>query len=191
MIGRRVRVACAALLLSPGTLALHGAEAVELRRQGDHIDVLVEEKAFTTYYFGSDSPKAYLHPLRSAHGTVVTRGWPMVKDIPGESHDHPHHRAMFFAHGDINGVDFWGEGQPNRASQTAQGQFYSSEELPKGRTVFRQLDEATGNIIRAQFDLVGPDGKVMGEETQVMFSAAMSLPASSTAPLSSPPTTVR
>jgi hypothetical protein len=90
----------------------------------------------------------------------------MVKDIPGESRDHPHHRAMFFAHGDINGVDFWGEGEPSRTAQTAHGQFYSSEELPKGRTVFRQLDEATGGIIRAQFNLVGPDGKVMGEETQ-------------------------
>src|SRR6516164_1494670 len=166
MIGRRVPVAYAALLLSLGTLALYGAEAVELKRQGDHIDVLVEGKAFTTYYFAPDSPKPYLHPLRSAQGTVVTRGWPMAKDIPGESHDHPHHRAMFFAHGDINGVDFWGEGAPSQALQTAHGQFYSSEELPKGLTVFRELDEAAGSTIRAEFNLVGPDGKVMGEETQ-------------------------
>jgi Methane oxygenase PmoA len=166
MIRRGGRVAWAALLLSVGTTVLHGANEVELKRQGDHIDVFVVGKAFTTYYFGLDSPKPYLHPLRSAELTVVTRGWPMVKDIPGESHDHPHHRAMFFAHGDINGVDFWGEGQPSRTSQTAHGQFYSSEELPKGRTVFRELDEATGSTIRAEFDLVGPDGRVMGEETQ-------------------------
>jgi hypothetical protein len=73
---------------------------------------------------------------------------------------------MFFAHGDINGVDFWGEGMPSQALQTAHGQFYSSEELPKGRTVFRALDEATGSTIRAEFNLAGPDGKIMGEETQ-------------------------
>ena len=166
MIRRAVRAASAVLLLSLATLALHGADAVELKRQGDHIDVLVGGKPFTTYFFGSDSPKPYLHPLRSAQGTVVTRGWPMAKDIPGESHDHPHHRAMFFAHGDINGVDFWGEGAPSQALQTAHGQFYSSEELPKGRTVFRELDEAAGSTIRAEFSLVRPDGKVMGEETQ-------------------------
>ncbi len=166
MIRRLMRLAWAAWLLALGTTALHGAEAVELKRQGDHIDVLTGGKPFTTYYFGSESPKPYLHPLRSATGTIVTRGWPMVKSIPGESHDHPHHRAMFLAHGDINGVDFWGEGEPSRASQTAHGQFYSSEELPKGRTVFRKLDEAAGSAIRAEFDLVGPDGKVMGEETQ-------------------------
>jgi hypothetical protein len=114
MIRKGVRLAWAALALSLSAAVLHAAEEVELKRQGDHIDVSIEGKAFTTYYFGSDSPKPYLHPLRSAQGTVVTRGWPMVKDIPGESHDHPHHRAMFFAHGDINGVDFWGEGEPNR-----------------------------------------------------------------------------
>ena len=98
-------------------------------------------KPFTTFYFGAESPKPYLHPLRSAQGTIVTRGWPMVKDIPGESHDHPHHRAMYFAHGDINGMDFWGEKTESRAQQTAKGKFYSSEELPKGRTVFVKLDE--------------------------------------------------
>jgi hypothetical protein len=166
MIRTGGRVTLATLLFSLGLAVLHGAEEVELKHQGDQIEVFVGGKAFTTYYFGSESPKPYLHPMRSAQGTVVTRGWPMVKDIPNESHDHPHHRAMFFAHGDINGVDFWGEGEPSRNSQTAHGQFYSSEELPKGRTVLRQLDEATGNIIRAEFDLVGPNGKVMGEETQ-------------------------
>lgn len=100
----------------------------------------------------------------------MTRGWPMVKNIPGESHDHPHHRAMFFTHGDINGIDFWGEGEPTKASQTAHGTVYSSEELPKGRTVFIKLDEmkSEGNAatVRAEFNLVGPDGKVIGEETQ-------------------------
>jgi hypothetical protein len=32
----------------------------------------------------------------------------MVKDVPGEVHDHPHHRGLWFAHGDVNGLDFWG-----------------------------------------------------------------------------------
>jgi len=166
MTHKRWRLALAILSLSLSGATLRGAEAVELKRQGDRIEVRIGEKPFTTYYFGSDSPKPYLHPLRSAQGTVVTRGWPMVKNILGESHDHPHHRALFFAHGDINGVDFWGEGEPGRAAQTAHGQFYSSEELPKGRTAFRKLDEAAGGTIRAEFDLVGPDEKTMGEETQ-------------------------
>lgn len=147
-----------------------GDERVKLMRHGDQIEVQIGDRTFTTYYFGSESPKPYLHPLRSVQGTIVTRGWPMVKDIPGESHDHPHHRAMFFAHGDINGVDFWGEGTPTRAQQTVKGKVYSSEDLPKGRTVFIKLDEmrseGTTATIRAEFNLVGPDGNSIGEETQ-------------------------
>src|SRR5579863_2355612 len=147
-----------------------GDEPVKLTRHGDQIEVLIGGKPFTTYYFGAESPKPYLHPLRSALGTIVTRGWPMVKNIPGESHDHPHHRAMFFAHGDINGIDFWAEGQPNRAQQTVNGKLYTSEDLPKGRTVFTRLDESlveyNRGFIDATFNLVGPDGKVIGEESQ-------------------------
>jgi hypothetical protein len=94
----------------------------------------------------------------------------MVKNILGESTDHPHHRAMFFAHGDINGIDFWGEAEPTKAQQTAHGHYYSSEELPKGRTVFRKLEEMQGGAdsgsVKADFDLVGPDGKAIGRETQ-------------------------
>jgi hypothetical protein len=147
-----------------------GQESVKLTRHGDRVDVLIAGKPFTSYYFGADSPKPYMHPLRSAQGTIVTRGWPMVKDIPGESHDHPHHRAMFYTHGDINGIDFWGEGTATTAQQTAKGKVYTSEDLPKGRTVFVKLDEmkstGTSGSIRAEFNLVGPDGKAIGGETQ-------------------------
>lgn len=147
-----------------------GADPVELKRKGNTLEVSIGGHPFTTYYFGPESPKPYLHPLRSAQGTIVTRGYPMVKDIPGESHDHPHHRALFFAHGDVNGIDFWGEGEPTKAAQTAHGQYYSSEELPKGRTVFSKLESAESGAdsgtIKAEFDLVGPDGKTLGRETQ-------------------------
>jgi hypothetical protein len=150
--------------------ACAGDEPVKLTRHGSQIEVQIGGKPFTTYFVGDESPKPYLHPLRSAQGTIVTRGWPMAKDIPGEDHDHPHHRAMFFAHGDINGIDFWGESKLSRAAQTVNGHYYSSQDLPKGRTVFRKLDvmesgPASGTL-RAEFNLVGPDGKVIAEETQ-------------------------
>jgi len=169
----RKRICLLALILACLALCaahLRGADPVELRRQGNQIEVRIGGRPFTTYYFGPESPKPYLHPLRTAQGTIVTRGYPMVKNIPGESHDHPHHRALFFTHGDVNGIDFWGEGQPSKAAQTAHGQTYSSEELPKGRTVFRKLEEITSGpdsgSTRADFDLVGPDGKVIATETQ-------------------------
>lgn len=157
------------LILFSGVLANAG-DSVTFKSHPHSVDVLIGGKPFTTYFFGADSPKPYLHPLRSAQGTVVTRGYPMRTDIPGESHDHPHHRAMFFAHGDINGIDFWGEGTPTPQQNTAHGVLYSSESLPKGRTVLRKLDpvetDAGRGTLRAEFDLVGPDGKTLGSEVQ-------------------------
>ena len=39
---------------------------------------------------------------------AMTRNWPM-KTTPDEQHDHPHHRSLWFAHGSVNGNDFWSE----------------------------------------------------------------------------------
>ncbi len=145
-------------------------EPVTLARRGSQVQITIGRKQFGVYYFGSGSPKPYLSPLRSSDGVVLTRGWPMIRNIPGESHDHPHHRAMFFAHGDINGTDFWGEAAATRKEQTAHGKFYSSEELPKGRTVFVKLLESKGGpdsgTVSAEFNLVDPNGKTIGSETQ-------------------------
>ena len=38
----------------------------------------------------------------------MTRNWPM-ETTPNEEHDHPHHRSLWFAHGEMNGRDFWSE----------------------------------------------------------------------------------
>lgn len=153
-----------------GSVLLLGQEPVKVTRTGNKISVEIGGSPFTTYYFGTEAPKPYLYPLRSAKGTIVTRSWPMVTDIPGEDHDHPHQRAMYFGHGDINKIDFWAEKNLTRAQQTVNGIYYPSEDLPKGRTVIRRIEEMHGGsdsgVVKAAFDLVKPDGEVMGEEIQ-------------------------
>jgi hypothetical protein len=159
------------LVLRAG-LPLQGGETVRLKRRGNEVAVLIGGKPFTTYYFGPEAPKPYLHPLHSAQGIVVTRGFPMRKDIPGESTDHPHHRGMYFAHGDVNGVDFWTEAESAEKAPVQVGgkQYFAAGGLPKGRTVFRKLEEvkseADSGTVRALFDLVGPDGKAIAQEAQ-------------------------
>ena len=54
--------------------------------------------------FGSVVP--YFYPIYSPSGKIVTRHYPMKKDVAGESQDHPHHRGLWFAHGDVNGDGF-------------------------------------------------------------------------------------
>jgi Methane oxygenase PmoA len=125
-----------ALAGTTGLSAGRPEEIVELRRDGSHVDVLIGGRPFTTYYFDLAVAKPYFFPLRSAQGTVVTRGFPMTAAIPGEDHDEPHQRGMYFAHGDINGFDFWGEAAYPRWSDHPVSTF--------GRTVFRALDEIRG-----------------------------------------------
>src|SRR4051812_37596386 len=92
-----------------GLSASRVEEEVDLVREGSHVDVMIGGRPFTTYFFDPVVAKPYFFPLRSAAGTVVTRGFPMTTDIAGEDRDEPRQRAMYFAHGDINGFDFWGE----------------------------------------------------------------------------------
>jgi hypothetical protein len=32
-----------------------------------------------------------------------------MENSPGEEHDHKHHRSLWYAHGSVNGMDFWAE----------------------------------------------------------------------------------
>ncbi|MGH9581883.1 MAG: PmoA family protein, partial [Bryobacteraceae bacterium] len=68
-------------------------------------------RPFSTFYIGSQYPKPFLAPLRTAGGMIVTRRYPM-KMVPGESRDHPHHRSLWIGYGNIDHVNFW-ENEPS------------------------------------------------------------------------------
>lgn len=159
---------CAAglLLTAQKPARTPAAESVQLTRYGNKVDIAIGGRPFTTYYFDPAQAKPYFQPLRSAKGTVVTRGFPVGNDVPEEHQKdrslEPHQRDMYFAHGNINGLNFWAE--------EAFGRFYGQQELPFGRTVFRALGavksaEDFGGL-RAEFTLEGPGSTVIGSETQ-------------------------
>jgi hypothetical protein len=70
------------------------------------VDVTIDGTPFTSYMYPREEKKPYLYPLRTAKGTVVTRGWPL-EPRPNERVDHPHHIGLWFNYGDVNGLDFW------------------------------------------------------------------------------------
>src|SRR5579884_2575592 len=82
---------------------------VRLVERDEILDVGVDGKAFTSYHFGADNVRPYFYPLLGPTGVAMTRNFPMVKDVPGESTDHPHHRSLFVAFGEVNGVDVWAD----------------------------------------------------------------------------------
>ena len=72
----------------------------------ERVDITIDGKPFTSYIWPSTVKKPVLYPLRTARGTLVTRGFPL-DPRPGERVDHPHHVGLWFNHGDVNGFDFW------------------------------------------------------------------------------------
>jgi hypothetical protein len=78
-------------------------------RPGSVLDVEIGGRRVTSYHYGPDLARAFLYPLIGPDGEPVTRGFPML-DLPDERKDHPHHRSVWVAHGDVNGVDDWSEG---------------------------------------------------------------------------------
>jgi hypothetical protein len=149
-------------LLAPGWTVASAQQQVELDRSGNRIDVNIGGRPFTAFNFDPAIAKAYLSPLRTARGTIITRRFPMDPDIPGEDHDEPHQRAMYFAHGNINGYDFWGEAAYPRWSDHSAVSF--------GRMVFRDLNEmlsgSKSGVLKAEFDLLTAAGQPIASESQ-------------------------
>ncbi len=54
----------------------------------------------------------YLYPVIGPNGENITRHYPMLDGVPGESKDHPHHRSIRFSHRDLNGYSFWSPDSP-------------------------------------------------------------------------------
>jgi len=141
-------------------------QSVEVVNKKDTVDVAIGGKPFTTYYVDQAVAKPYLMPLRSAQGTIVTRGYPVGNNVPpGSEHDRsfePHQRPLYFSHGNIDGLDFWGE-------EVYAKYFNDHGKQAYGRMALEKIDEAKGGdsgVIRAEFSLKGPSGRVIGEETQ-------------------------
>lgn len=94
-------------------------------------------------------PKPILYPLIGPTGAAMTRAYPMAT-VAGEDRDHPHHRSVWFTHGQVNDVDFWSE-------------------LP-GHGAIRQRPEPFVRdglavaTLRTADDWVGPDGSTVVED---------------------------
>jgi hypothetical protein len=92
--------------LAVALVCLPASAAVTLDRHDDRIDVAVDGKPFTSYIHAGHR-KPILFPVHGPSGVPMTRSWPIVEDVAGEAHDHPHHESIWFTHGIVNGIDFW------------------------------------------------------------------------------------
>jgi hypothetical protein len=134
---------------------------VKLTKAEGQVAVEIDGKPFTTFYFGPDTPKPYLHPLSSATGKAVTRMWPMAEK-EGEARDHPHHRGLWFTHGDVNKIDFWANEITGRPATG----------MKKGKVALKKLGSVKGGDkqgrLEASFEWLDDTGKPLLREDRVM-----------------------
>ncbi len=104
-------------LVAAAVASLPVSGQVKITPGAEKIAVEIHGKPYTDFYVaGPEVTKPYLHPLRAASGTYVTRMWPMEK-VAEEANirlDHQHQRGVWFAHDSVNKLDFWN----NEASYT-------------------------------------------------------------------------
>jgi hypothetical protein len=72
------------------------------------IEVRIGGQMVTRYVCEDVKARPYFFPLIGPNGARLTRSYPM-ETVEGEMHDHPHHRSLWIAHGDVNGTDNWSE----------------------------------------------------------------------------------
>ena len=90
-----------------GQAADNPSAGVRITQEQGRLRVEIGGRLFTVYRY-ADVPRPYFYPVLGPDELAMTREWPM-EDTTDEEHDHPHHRGLWYAHGNVNGLDFWSE----------------------------------------------------------------------------------
>ena len=132
------------------------------------VDIAIAGQPFTSYIWPNTLKKPVLYPLRTARGTIITRGFPL-EPRPGERIDHPHHAGLWLNYENVNGLDFWNNSEAIKA-----------EDAPKmGHIMQRQILAAksggTGELaVAADWDTF-QNSVLLHEHTRFVFRGGPNL----------------
>ena len=156
----------AAVLAAAAAVSTQSAPRIQVvaHAVAPRVDITIDGKPFTSYVFERAQKKPFLYPLRTAAGTVVTRGYPL-EPRPFERTDHPHHIGLWFNYGDVNGLDFWNNSDAIAAERAAK----------MGTVVHQRVIEATSGKdkgeLNVEMDWVDSNGTLLlKENARYVFS---------------------
>jgi hypothetical protein len=163
-VSRAAVVVAAVITVMPVAEGGRQAVTVTANESAKRVDVAIGGTPFTSYIWPDQVKKPVLDPIRSAGGTVVTRGWPLAPR-PGERIDHPHHVGLWFNYENVNGLDFWNNSDAIKAAERSK----------MGTILHRRIVSAKGGADRGELttesDWVTSTGTVLlHERTQFFFS---------------------
>ena len=155
------------LVLTSASLA-HAEITIEPSPAGAIIKA--DGQPFTEYVTLSEN-KPILWPIYGPTGKKMTRDYPMVPDVEGETHDHPHHRSLWISHFEVNGVNFWAEKASFPDAKKSE-KALATLGIEKHREFLKLEGGKDKGLIVAVNDWIGPDGKkVLEDERRLTFYA--------------------
>jgi hypothetical protein len=125
---------------------------VDIFEKDGKLVIEIGAEPFAEYHY-QNVHKPFVYPLLGPGGVPMTRNWPM-KEVAGEDRDHPHQRSFWYAHGEVNGHDFWSEG--SKAGRTVHEKFLLIQPGPEV------------GVIRSHNKLVTRDGQVLCTDERTM-----------------------
>lgn len=87
------------------------------------IAITRDGKELTRYYYGADLDRPFLYPIIGPAGRSLTR-----MGHPHDPNGHSHHNSVWVSHHDVNGIDFWADGQAGQIRHARFEQFVDSDE---------------------------------------------------------------
>ena len=127
------------------------------------VDVLVGRDHFTSYCWPEDVYKPILYPVKTAAGTEITRGFPLVPR-EGERNDHIHQVGIWLNYGKVNGLDFWGNGHRG-VKEPGGGEI-------KHLSIERTEEENGEAVLLTRESWIDPEGsELLAETTEYHFIA--------------------
>jgi hypothetical protein len=123
----------------------------QLSETGDRVTVKIDGQPFAEYVTKSNT-RPILWPIFGPTGKRMTRDYPMVQGTK-ETSDHVHHRSLWFAHGNVNGIDFWDE-KPEAG--LTQGTIAHRK--------FAKIESGARALIVTENEWLGPAGKKVAED---------------------------
>ncbi|CAG7655857.1 PmoA family protein [Paenibacillus allorhizosphaerae] len=104
----------AVFVVEAGDKRQEAVEGLTLIEKENRMDVHIGGTYFTSYVYDAELAKPYLGPVIGPYGESFTR-------LDFETKEHPHHRSVWLAVGDVNGVDLWNEPKDRHGIQTFDG----------------------------------------------------------------------
>ena len=151
----RMVIGMFALVAGLGNILLAQAP-YKLEKHDGGVRIMQADKLVADYAI-KNGPKPIVWPILGPNGEKMTREFPMVADSQDEKHDHPHHRSLWFTHGEVNGIDFWAEGEKMGITEHQE---------------FTKLADGKTAIIASKNVWKSPDGKpVLSDRRRFTFGS--------------------